>query len=287
MTPPGGADAPASVTPDTWLELLDALQHQSWNPALRRFRSPYVFRGQGRAAPLTTSLQRLTPQASELERHVVRAFRKYALGTSAPQDSVWAWLALGQHHGLPTRLLDWTYSPLVALHFATLSLRDADQDGVIWMLDHARIRDTLPANLQDVLEREGSTVFTSDLLTLLSAQHARDTDLPFDREMGWLTSLSPDRPFLMFLEPPSLDARVIAQAALFSLLSHTVASLEDWITAHPDTARQVVVPAALKAEVRDRLDQMNITERTLFPDLGGLSAWLARYYRAAPEEDIP
>jgi hypothetical protein len=42
--------------------------------------------------------------------------------------------------------------------------------------------------------------------------------------------------------------------------------------------RQIVVPAELKWEVRDKLDQANINERTLFPGLDGLSRWLERYY---------
>ena len=47
---------------------------------------------------------------------------------------------------------------------------------------------------------------------------------------------------------------------------------------HPQLYRKVVVPAELKWEVRDKLDQANINERTLFPGLDGLSRWLVRYY---------
>src|SRR5688500_10846579 len=56
------------------------------------------------------------------------------------------------------------------------------------------------------------------------------------------------------------------------------AQLASWLSVHPTLIRRVVVPATLKWEVRDKLDQANFTERTLFPGLEGLSRWLARYY---------
>jgi hypothetical protein len=83
----------------------------------------------------------------------------------------------------------------------------------------------------------------------------------------------------VFLEPPSLDDRIINQAALFSFMSTPDALMDDWLAARPEAWRRVVVPAELKWEVRDRLDQINLTERVLFPGMDGLSSWLARYYQ--------
>lgn len=91
-------------------------------------------------------------------------------------------------------------------------------------------------------------------------------------------------PFLMFLEPPSLDQRIVQQSALFSLLSNPVDDLETWLGQYDGAARRVHLPAELKWEVRDRLDQANVTERTLFPDLDGLGQWLRRYYRRRGDE---
>ena len=54
--------------------------------------------------------------------------------------------------------------------------------------------------------------------------------------------------------------------------------LREWVARRPELVRKIVVPAGLKWEIRDKLDQANITERVLFPGLDGLSRWLARYY---------
>ncbi|GMA16767.1 FRG domain-containing protein [Deinococcus metallilatus] len=275
----------------SWPELHEVLYGESWNASLGRFRSPFVFRGQGQAdAKLTTTLQRLSGETREVERHLLRNFRKYAYSSGMDRDLSWYWLAVGQHHGLPTRLLDWTTSPLVALHFATGDEDLYDRDGVIWMVNFTRTNEELPPPLKTLLAQEGADVFTVDMLTAFSREHqARGPGRRPTFDLGWLEDLEreAEHPFLLFLEPPSIDERIVQQAALFSLLSDPEEPLDDWLADHPQTYRQVILPAALKWEVRDKLDQSNITERTLFPGLGGLSQSLKRYYRVRREPPPP
>lgn len=65
--------------------------------------------------------------------------------------------------------------------------------------------------------------------------------------------------------------------ALFSVMPGASTIINDWLQAHPDLWWKVILPARLKWELRDRLDQANITKRVLFPGLDGLSRWLKRY----------
>ena len=75
-------------------------------------------------------------------------------------------MVIGQHHGLPTRLMDWTYSPLAALHFAT-SREDItgmnQHDAVVWAIDITEMNTLLPAKYQKVLNDERAYLFTIDM----------------------------------------------------------------------------------------------------------------------------
>jgi FRG domain len=260
-------------TVHSWRELDEAIADSSWCRHPERVHSTLVWRGLARSSySNVSSLARLSEDYPQLERHLVRNFRKYA-HREQPGPTTWDWLSLAQHHGLPTRLLDWTFSPQVALHFATASW--AGDEAVLLAVDCEGAHELLPGRLRAALEREGSLVFTTQML----AAHAEDLDA-FD-------ALIEDEPFVLFFEPPSLDERIVNQAAVLSAISAADHHMEQWLEAQPELWRAWRIPPDLKAEARERLDQAHVNERVLLPGLDGLAAWLRRYYspRRPPTEE--
>jgi len=259
----------------SWAELQEVLFADAWDGELERHRSRNAYRGMAdNEQHLVTSLMRLGGPYVELERHLLRNFRKYAHRSVVERDSLWHWLSVAQHYGLPTRLLDWTYSPYIALHFATADITAFDRDGAIWAVNYVRAHELLPEQLTLRLREEGANVFTTEMLY--------QTIGSFEELAGLQRE-----PFVLFLEPPSIDDRIVNQFAFFSVASDPTLTLDHWLEEHPDMWSRVIIPAGLKWEIRDKLDQANITERVLLPGLEGLSRWLTRHYSPKTPDSSP
>lgn len=263
--------------PSTWMELLALLYQDAWDPRINRHRSSWAYRGAANSGyDLLSSLQRLGPHHHAVERYLLRNFRKYAHGFMPDMDSSWHWMTVGQHHGLPTRLLDWTWSPLVALHFAT-DHYPPTVDAAVWRIHVEDCHDALPQELRSSLAREGEMVFTVETLSAClpapgsAGRRARWSDISeFDALFA--------APAVLFLEPESIDARVVNQFGLFSVMPLTHGDLLAYITGTHVRAEKIVIPQALVAEARDHLDTSNINERVMYPGPDGLASWLRRHY---------
>ena len=82
------------------------------------------------------------------------------------------------------------------------------------------------------------------------------------------------RPFACLLEPPSLDVRIVAQSAAFTLCSDKRQSFDRFLEQHGlgESLTKIVIPAAECGTIRDQLDLVSVDERRLFPDLDGVAA---------------
>jgi hypothetical protein len=253
-------------------EFVDVVTPREPDQQTGRRRDTGVYRGAADARrPLLTSLDRLggthPPHSkASLEDHILRNFIRYSrphLDEARPHDD-WELLIAAQHHGAPTRLLDWSYSPLVAAFFATRPVRGEDRDRAVWRLDwqalHRAFR--LPQLALLIQELQG-IAGEKDQLTPWQLFGRRDGP-----------------PFACMIEPPSLDARIVAQGATFTLCSTTSMSFDAFLEQQglAGTLTRYVIPKSDVPRMRDQLDLVGIDERRLFPDLDGVAEAIQRYY---------
>jgi hypothetical protein len=275
----------ASIRVERWVDLIREIYFEPVNEELKRHRSQHVYRGMtDERYGIEPGLMRVGEHFADVEMLLFNDFRKYAHRDASPGNSFWNWLAVAQHRGLPTRLLDWTFSPFVALHFATSNLGAGDpgHDAVIWAVNYVETNKLLSDRLARTLQETRKNIFSVDML---------DKTVP---DLKALDTFEPIE-FILFMEPPSLDERIVNQAALFSVMSRPPArkskkpsqlppTVDEFLESKqrelggPKFFKKIIIASNLKWEIRDRLDQANITERVLFPGMDGLSFWLKRHY---------
>jgi len=245
----------------------------SWDEFLKIITSaPYsnwAFRGESHARwPLYSGLTRyfrdfgIHRQAwPEQEGRILRIFKRKAhqyLQQPPAQADDFQWLALMQHHGAPTRLLDFTWSPYVAAFFA---LEHATEEGVVWALNPRQLGSREP-RMSDSRAR-----------ITLPEMNPR---MPGNFERYFLKG---DYAFVWVGEPDTMNRRLTAQSGTFAIPGVLDAPLEEILSRYPEPENMIAkfvlpVPGMRETGLRE-LYRMNITNATLFPDLGGLARSMA------------
>ncbi|MEM9539078.1 MAG: FRG domain-containing protein [Cyanobacteria bacterium P01_E01_bin.42] len=206
----------------------------------------YYFRGVSKSYyDLTPSYGRISadgnfsPAGYFLEDRLLIEFKNQAVAyLDKTPDNDWGWLALGQHHGLPTRLLDWTTNPLVAAYFAVkdkINLEDEAKKGhdgssAVYFL----IYKTPPldvTHLPHPLKFEGHGVF-------------------------W---------------PPHHTSRIKAQSGVFTIQPNPSEPFR-----YGSKLIKYTIPYSLRNRFRKVLNSYGIHDSSMFPDLDGLAAHLKK-----------
>lgn len=219
-----------------------------------------IFRGQPRYSDLRASIARSGRDPSDLPRleaALVDDFRLMSRPFLASHeveqaDTVMGAMALLQHHGGATGLLDWTESVWVAAYFACIG--DPAAVGYIWCFEH----------------------LDWDLLGATSEVTARP--LFRERDIGeWKRACRTDGEWFVTFRPQTANGRMQAQQAMFTLANPMHVPHCEMIAAlAPDTPRSLVaVPPSLKAPLLRYLSTMNVNAASLFPGLDGVCRNLA------------
>lgn len=214
-----------------------------------------IFRGQNVDMPLLPKLARLRlkGEITNIEKLIIQEFKRGVLPLSEFQPTNnWDLLALAQHHGLPTRLLDWTYSALVALWFAV----------------------SKPAELNKNQKVSGGVVW---ILKPCVADFRTDTETidPLNNKMTKI------------FRPTVISRRISAQSGVFTV--HKINDNGKMIKleingAFSSKLTKVTIPNSKFASLRKHLHIMGINNACVFPDIDGYCKHLEWRYSKMSDE---
>lgn len=231
----------------------------------------YAFRGQANADwGLQSTLERVlggqwnAENARKFEAHSLEIFKSkyhiYNSGLEHLPKSKLSWLSVMQHYGVPTRLIDFTTSPYIALYFALEAYDPLSKaDFSIFAFDYSAI---MEASIQHIAKADNKFQETR---TSLQGKQDSIFDEIVDRysyDIAWIT------------EPMELNARIDRQSGTFLIsgnLEKTIESIMNLPLYEPANLIKIRIPASLYEGVYVALRKMSINSKSIYGDLAGLA----------------
>lgn len=210
----------------------------------------------------------------QIEKQLIARFKQRSIpfhSRSLTDTDQWEWLFLMQHYGVPTRLLDWSESPLIALFFAVtltrhkLSLRGLpvfERDAAIWVLDPGQWN----KHAVDLRSFKGAVITTDD------------PNATAYRPVGDVNTM---KSFPIAIYGAHNSQRIVAQRGVFVCYGKDTRSMEKAFTKENFTAgclRKLIVKKERLPHMHDALRRHGITDSVVFPDLDGLAREIKRDY---------
>lgn len=240
----------------------------------------YIFRGQsnsgqpnGKEWELHTTFERAAAglpayKLASLEAKVMFEFKRQAHHyINRTPVSKLEWLALMQHYGCPTRLLDFTRSYWVALFFA---LDGATDNASLWVFDEtSQHEETTHAekNVKLNIPREYDGEAANEVRKILSLSNYEES------QQIVLKNSKPDgcgiTPGIVIVEPKYMNDRLRIQQGVFTFPKDITKSYMENLSSSGINSTQIIIPRELHMKLIARLQYMNITSSTLFPGLEG------------------
>lgn len=210
------------------------------------------------------------------ERRILDRFRRRAYSLTHGVLNEWEIMFIARHHGLPTRILDWSSNPLVALYFAVSDQLDAP--GVLW-----------------AFSRVGSHEYDLPIAQFVRSDEVKTGPFTYYPESKATTrAKGKTEEAVKLVHPLYNSSRITAQGGVFTFHSNPQHDLADYSDVRFHEERLDIaglfrweIAKSMKPELLRTLDQLGVNTRTIFPDLDGLakSLWQSQVLWRGSEED--